>query len=112
MKKNERQLLQGPVQLRVGCTLAETVSHGGVLPVGAPQLTKRLGLVGYLAAPSCPSCLWIEMEMKLADDLGKPMLGVKPWGNARVPSEVRDPVDEMVGWQSHSVVGSVRELAE
>lgn len=55
---------------------------------------------------------WIEIEMELANDLGKPMLGVKPRGNDRAPSEVQECVDEVVGWQAHSVVGSVRDLSE
>lgn len=54
----------------------------------------------------------IDVEMEIAEQLGKPMLGVKPHGNDRVPTDVQDRVDEMVGWQAHSVVGGVRDLAE
>lgn len=55
---------------------------------------------------------WIEVEIEIADHLNKPMLGVKPLGNERIPSEVQERVDEIVGWQAHSVVGSVRDLSE
>lgn len=54
----------------------------------------------------------IELEMMIADFLGKPMLGVKPRGNENVPTEVQEQVDEMVGWTGHSVVGGVRELSD
>ena len=54
----------------------------------------------------------IGAEMDIADQLNKPMLGVKPWGNDRIPSEVEEQVDEVVGWQAHSVVGAIRELSE
>lgn len=54
----------------------------------------------------------IGAEMEIAGHLDKPMLGVKPWGNNRVPSDVEEQVDEVVGWQAHSVVGTIRELSE
>ena len=54
---------------------------------------------------------WIKFEMDFADLLDKPMIGVRPWGQQRVPKEVQDRVIEMVGWQGSSVVRAIREHA-
>lgn len=54
----------------------------------------------------------IELEMEIADILEKPMLGVKPHGNEKVPTEVKEQVGKMVGWTGHSVVGGIRELSD
>lgn len=52
---------------------------------------------------------WIEFEMDFADQIGKPMIGVRPWGQQREPREVKDRVKEMVGWNTASVVSAIRK---
>lgn len=52
---------------------------------------------------------WIEFEMDFADQIGKPMIGVRPWGQQRVPIEVQDRVKEMVGWNTSSIVDAIRK---
>lgn len=52
---------------------------------------------------------WIEFEMDFADQIGKPMIGVRPWGQKRVPREVQDRVKEMVGWNTSSIVDAIRK---
>lgn len=54
---------------------------------------------------------WIDFEMDVAREYGKPIIGVKPWGQQRVPIRVQDMADVMVGWNSSSVVHAVREYA-
>lgn len=54
---------------------------------------------------------WIEFEMDFSDLIGKPMIGVKPWGAQRVPREVQDRVKEMVGWNTSSIVSAIRRHA-
>lgn len=51
---------------------------------------------------------WIEFEMDFADQLGKPMVGIKPWAAQRVPKQVQDRVDQMVGWNTQSIVSAIR----
>lgn len=52
---------------------------------------------------------WIEFEMDFADQIGKPMIGISPWGQQRVPKEVQDRVKEMVGWNTSSIVEAIRD---
>ena len=54
---------------------------------------------------------WIDFEMDVAEEFGKPIIGVKPWGQQRVPIKVQEMVDVMVGWNSSSVVQAVRKYA-
>ncbi|WP_317437272.1 TIR domain-containing protein [Thomasclavelia spiroformis] len=54
---------------------------------------------------------WIDYEIDTAIELGKPIIGVKPRGQERIPSKVSDNADVMVGWNSNSVVQAVRDYA-
>lgn len=63
-------------------------------------------LAGMYAAHSG----WIEYEINEAKRLDKVIIGVKPWGQERIPTIVQDNADIMVGWNSSSVVKAVRDL--
>ena len=55
---------------------------------------------------------WIEYEISEAKRLNKPIVGVKPWGQERFPSIVREASScEPVGWNSSSVISAVRQLS-
>lgn len=69
--------------------------------------TVVIVLGGMYAAQS----KWIRREMIIAKAKGKPLVGVKPWGNTRIPKKVKDDADEIVGWQGSSVVAAIRKLA-
>ncbi|WP_352573907.1 TIR domain-containing protein [Mesorhizobium australicum] len=53
---------------------------------------------------------WIQFEMEFARSLGKPILGIKRWGEQRTPQSVVDYADEMVAWNSASIVAAIRRL--
>jgi len=52
---------------------------------------------------------WIQEEIDIALSLNKPIVGIVPWGQIRVPSEVRKIAKEMVGWQTTSIVNAIRK---
>ena len=54
---------------------------------------------------------WIDYETDTAVALGKPIIGVKPWGQERVPKKVQDNACVMVDWNGDSVVSAVRRYA-
>lgn len=54
---------------------------------------------------------WIDFELDTASSMNKPIIGVKPWGQERVPSKIQDISNVMVGWNSNSVINAVREYA-
>jgi len=53
---------------------------------------------------------WIDYELDEAVRLGKPIIGVKPWGNERMPVKITNLADEVVNWQSSSVITAVRDF--
>lgn len=52
---------------------------------------------------------WIQEEINIALSLNKPIIGIVPWGQNRVPSEVQKIAKEMVGWQTSSIVNAIRK---
>jgi MTH538 TIR-like domain (DUF1863) len=62
-------------------------------------------LAGMYAAHSA----WIDYEINEAARMGKVIIGVKPWGQERIPANVQNAAKVMVGWNSQSVIDAVRE---
>ncbi len=54
---------------------------------------------------------WIEREIKIAKkDYDKPILAIRPWANEQVSSVVSEVADQLVGWNTNSIVSAIREL--
>jgi len=53
---------------------------------------------------------WIQFEMDFAKSLDKPILGIRRWGEQRTPVAVEQCADEMVAWNSASIVAAIRRL--
>lgn len=54
---------------------------------------------------------WINKEIVIANESftnPKPIIGIKPWGNTVISSVVRDNADELVGWNTESIVAAIR----
>jgi hypothetical protein len=54
---------------------------------------------------------WIQTEIDIALEMGKPILGIVPWGSQRIPQAVQDVAEEIVGWNTDSIVGMIRQIA-
>ena len=57
---------------------------------------------------------WINIEIDLAEDgfpYAKPIIAIRPWGSERISERVRLAADRIVGWNTESVVGAIRDLA-
>lgn len=54
---------------------------------------------------------WIDFEIDTALEYGKPIIGVKPRGQERIPAKVSNNADVIVGWSSASVVQAVRDYS-
>ena len=52
---------------------------------------------------------WIDFEIEFSLEISKPMIGIRPWGQQRIPKVVSDSVDTMVGWQTNSIISAIRE---
>ncbi len=51
---------------------------------------------------------WMDWEMAFARRIGKPIIGIRPWGNERLPRVVQDNADEMVGWNTSTIIRAIR----
>ncbi len=54
---------------------------------------------------------WMDWEMEFARRIGKSIIGIKPWGNVQLPLVVQNNADEIVGWNTDSIVGAIRRYA-
>jgi len=64
-------------------------------------------LAGMYAAHSD----WIDFELSFARRIGRPVIGVRPWGAERLPAAVQNAAREVVGWNRASIVSAVRQYA-
>ena len=44
--------------------------------------------------------------------MGKPILAIIPWGNKNIPKAISDvvPIENIVGWNTNSIVSAIRRL--
>ena len=54
---------------------------------------------------------WIDKEITIAQSYFKPIIGLVPWGQQRIPISVQVAAHELVGWNTNSIVSAVRRLA-
>lgn len=65
--------------------------------------SKIIVLAGMYASYSD----WIDFEISTAISQNKYIIGVKPWGQERIPAVVNNNVDIMVGWNKKSVIDAI-----
>jgi len=82
------------------------------------QLTKKLldqmnptQVVIVLAGMYAAHSDWTQFEIDEAKRLKKPIIGVRPWGQERIPQAVQDAANVMHGWNIGPILASIRELA-
>ena len=51
---------------------------------------------------------WIQHELDLAKEYGKPVVGVFPWGQERAPVQITAAASVMVRWNTESIVAAIR----
>ena len=52
---------------------------------------------------------WINIEIELAQEMGKKIIAVEPWGAERTSTIVKENADKIVKWQTSSIVNAIRE---
>ena len=51
---------------------------------------------------------WINIEIELAKEMGKKIIAVQFWGAEHTSSVVKQAADEIVHWNSDSVISAIR----
>jgi len=54
---------------------------------------------------------WIQKEVEIAQSYGKPIIGLIPWGQDRTPVYIQQIADEMVNWNTSSIVSAIRNYS-
>ena len=54
---------------------------------------------------------WIDFELRFARRIGRPIIGIWPWGALNAPLAVRKAAMEMAGWTQASLVSAIRRNA-
>jgi hypothetical protein len=52
---------------------------------------------------------WMDYEIDEAVRLGKTIIGIKPWGQERIPKKIQDNATELVGWNSASLISAIKK---
>lgn len=71
------------------------------------------GVVLVLAGVYATYSKWIDIEIDLAESgfqNPKPIIAVEPWGSQKTSRRVKDAADEVVRWNTESIVTAIREL--
>ncbi len=55
---------------------------------------------------------WIDKEIEIAQNLGKPILAIEPWGSEKTSSVVKNAADRIVKWNTDSIVNAIRNLVK
>ncbi|WP_201740247.1 TIR domain-containing protein [Salinigranum halophilum] len=74
------------------------------------QLYQQVGqanVVVVVAGMYVSHSEWIEEEIAMAEHFGKPIIGVRPNGNKRLPAAVKEAADEIVGWRQQPIVNAI-----
>lgn len=53
---------------------------------------------------------WIDKEIRIAEELNKPIIAVEPWGSERTSRVVKEHAHRIVKWNTESIVSAIRDL--
>lgn len=51
---------------------------------------------------------WIKIEIELAQEMGKKIIAIQPWGAEHTSIVVKHAADTIVGWNTASIVRSIK----
>jgi Thoeris protein ThsB, TIR-like domain len=52
---------------------------------------------------------WLQKEIDMAVEMGKPIIGIKPRGQERIPKAVQEAARVVVGWSTTPIVDAIRQ---
>jgi len=69
---------------------------------------KPCSVVAILAGVYATYSKWINKEIDIAVAMNKPIIAIQPWGAEKTSKIVKDNADEIVAWQSSSIVKAIK----
>lgn len=53
---------------------------------------------------------WINIEIELAQSMGKKIIAIEPWGSEKTSLVVKKAATRIVKWNTDSIVNAIREI--
>lgn len=50
---------------------------------------------------------WINIETELAQQMGKAIIAIEPWGSEKTSATVKNAADKIVKWNTNSIVDAI-----
>lgn len=54
----------------------------------------------------------VKWYIKAAEELGKPIIAIRPWGMENVPSYVENSASDVVGWNAPCIIDALRSVLD
>lgn len=51
---------------------------------------------------------WINIKIELAQQMGKTIIAIEPWGAEKTSAKVKNTADKIVKWNTDSIVDAIR----
>lgn len=78
------------------------------LRVAIKNQMQHASCVLILAGVYATYSKWINIEIQLAQEMGKKIIAVQPWESQKTSQVVKNAADEIVGWNTFSIVKAIR----
>ena len=75
------------------------------------QQIRYASVVIILAGVYSSYSKWIDKEIKIAEELGKPILAIEPWASDKTSLKVKNAADKIVKWNTDSIMRAIRDLS-
>ena len=75
------------------------------------QQIRYASVVIILAGVYSSYSKWIDKEIKIAEELEKPILAIEPWASDKTSLKVKNAADKIVKWNTDSVIRAIRDLS-
>jgi len=88
--------------------------HAGTtrqLAAALDDRVRRVHAVVMLSGVYATHSDWMKREIEMAQNYGKPIIAVKPWGNQRASAVTQSAADVLVNWSTSSIVSAIRQYA-
>jgi hypothetical protein len=72
------------------------------------EMISKSDVVLAIAGVYATHSEWMTWELQVAKEMKKPIIGIIPRGQQRISSVVSDHAIETVGWNTESIVASIR----
>jgi hypothetical protein len=51
---------------------------------------------------------WIKKEVQIANEMGKEIIAIRPWGATSIPSYLKNDADKIIGFNAKSIIEKIK----